>query len=205
MSSSIAKSVTTSATVAVISGVGFKTAETLFQYPTNKAHLESQHYKSLFEVRKNQFTRWRERFLHHREELIRLIPEINSHSSRNEGAYFLKKWCYQNLYERYSVEKIEIFNQLKLFCTIDIKSFLLEEEDSQTIDDMKETELHKEEIFRQHKESAIKEGILKERDDFNVLLSWCKSTLRERYKPENIKTIRNAREFCLAPDSNIFP
>ncbi|AEW45330.1 hypothetical protein MHC_02320 [Mycoplasma haemocanis str. Illinois] len=204
MNSCISKSVTTSAVVAIITGFWFKSTAALFKYPTNKAHLESQHYKSLFEVKKNQFNRWRERFLNHKKELIRIIPEINSHSSRNEGAYFLKKWCYRNLYESYSTEKVETFNHLKLFCTMDIKSFLLEEEYSQTIDDIEEADLNKEEIFKQYKETSIKAGILKEGDNFDSLLTWCKSILNKRYKPENRKDIWNAREFCLTPDSKIF-
>ncbi|AEG72942.1 hypothetical protein MHF_0670 [Mycoplasma haemofelis Ohio2] len=201
MSSGIAKTVTTSATVAVISGVGFKTAGTLFNHPTNKAHLESQNYKSLFEAKRNQFTRWREKFLNHKEELETLIPEINANSSNNEGAYFLKKWCYNRLYSNHAHENSNTFNQLKRFCTMDIKAFLLEEEDTQTIDEINETEEGKNDIFSKYKDSAIKAGILKTGDSFGHLLSWCKSTLKRAYKSENGKVVYDAKEFCLTPDS----
>nr|WP_014272434.1 hypothetical protein [Mycoplasma haemocanis] len=203
MSSSIAKSLTTAATVSVISGVGFKTVDILFKHPTNKAHLESQNYKSLFEVKKNPFTRWREKYTNYHKELERIIPEINSDSSSNEGAYFLKRWCYRNMYESYNSRKIDTFNQLKIFCTMDIKAFLLEEEDTQTIDDMKESDENKNTVFHKYKRTAMKEGILKEGDNFDKLVTWCRSVLKETYKPEKKKTINHAWEFCLTPESKI--
>ncbi|CBY92559.1 hypothetical protein HF1_05510 [Mycoplasma haemofelis str. Langford 1] len=194
MSSSIAKSITTSAAVAVVSGVGFKSVESIFKYPTNKDHLESQGYKSLFEVKRNQFTRWKERFLRHKEELMKMIPEIHSNSSNNEGAYFLKKWCYQNIYKGHSSSNKTIFNQIKSFCTIDIKSFLLEGENVQTIDDVQE---NKEEAFKQRQASIIKVGILKQGSGFS------KSVLFETYHPITMKIINNAKEFCLAPEPSL--
>ncbi|AEG73004.1 hypothetical protein MHF_0734 [Mycoplasma haemofelis Ohio2] len=203
MSSSIAKSLTTSATVAVISGVGFKTVDTLFKRPTNKAHLESQNYKSLFEVRRNPFTRWREKYLNYKKELEEIIPEISSDSSSNEGAYFLKRWCHRNMYESYDAQKMDTFNQLKVFCTMDIKAFLLEEEDTQTIDDMKESSENKNAIFHKYKDSIMREGILQRGDNFDNLLTWCKSTFKETYKSEKKKTINRAQEFCLTPESKI--
>ncbi|AEW45334.1 hypothetical protein MHC_02340 [Mycoplasma haemocanis str. Illinois] len=203
MSSGIAKSITASTTIAVISGIWFKTAGTLFNHPTNKAHLESQNYKSLFEVKRNKFTRWREKFLSHREELQNLIPEINANSSNNEGAYFLKRWCYNHLYSKYTHGNDNIFNQLKRFCTMDIKALLLEEEDTQTIDEINATEKDKESIFYQYKDLIIKSGILKEGDSFDNLLNWCKSILKKAYKPESRKDVNDAKEFCLTPDSKL--
>ncbi|AEW45293.1 hypothetical protein MHC_02135 [Mycoplasma haemocanis str. Illinois] len=199
MSSGIAKSITTSATVAVVSGIGFKTVESVFKYPTNKAQLESQGYKSLFEVKKKQFTRWKERFLSHKEELIKIIPEIHSNSSNNEGTYFLKKWCYQSLYKSHSSNNINLFNNIKSFCTMDIKSFLLEKDNIQAIDDVKE---NKEIVFQKHQESIVKAGILKQGINFSDLLTWCKLTLAETYHPHKTESINNAQEFCLTSESS---
>ncbi|CBY93112.1 hypothetical protein HF1_11040 [Mycoplasma haemofelis str. Langford 1] len=198
MGSSIVKSISASALFTLVSGITIKTIGSVITYPTNRAKLESLNYKTLFEVKRDQFIRWREVFVDNKEELIRLIPNITESSTDNEGAYLLKHWCNVQLKSKYDPS---IFNDLKRYCTLNIKAALLEAPNTQSIDGIPLDMNKKEMIFNKYEERAIKQGILSRNQKFEDLVGWCKDNFILPYIPSSYGLFYKVKEFCLTPES----
>ncbi|OAL10150.1 hypothetical protein A6V39_04525 [Candidatus Mycoplasma haematobovis] len=196
----IANSVITTAVLTAFSGLSYKTVSILFDHPTNQNHLESLNYRTLFEAKKDQFTKWKSKYSLHSKEINVSIAEFYGVDSNVQGGYLLKRWCEARLGGHFSPDKFEEFNMIKKFCTMDIKSIMTEQENVKSIDDG--TAVEKRKTFAKLKGKLKTKGVEIPKDsvDIKPLMRWCKENLKLPYIPENYSKLEEVQEFCSVTD-----
>lgn len=196
------RTVVTTVCITSLIVLSYKAFSILFDYPTNQTHLESLNYRTIFDARKDQDSKWKSKYIFHTKELKKLIPEFNNINSNSEGGYVLKRWCEARLNENFATNKFEVFNMITKYCTMDIKSVITEYHDIKSIDDGTASEKRK--TFDKLKHKLSGKGIQisnpEDKDAFKGFIKWCRQNLKLPYIPKNYYKLEEMQEYCRVID-----
>lgn len=179
--SSIIKTILASSAIVLLSNFAYSAFNTLLASPNIEIYLEAQGYTTLFNAKKESFTKWKRNYSTYKEELEKHIPELKD-ANTAQGGYLLKQWCKVKLDQVFEGENYDYFDLTKKYCTINIQNAILEEDDVRTID---EIDIEKrEKLFPAWKE----------------LLNKCKEWFRVPFRNRDRELFQKAKGACSSKD-----
>ncbi|OAL09844.1 hypothetical protein A6V39_04670 [Candidatus Mycoplasma haematobovis] len=189
----------------------FEIFSSLYRKPLLYLVVRSQGFKTLLEIKKEPFNKWKRIFVTNRADLFRenFIPYLTNKASDAEGAYYLNRWC-REAFNSTDWDSLTLW-RTRRYCTATWAIEFLEEDGVHLVEELDEELREKEwnKVFKELRGNIARAGVINEFNErennadraIALLQDWCGYRLNQHSTKENYLDKKYARSWCVTLDS----